>query len=166
MFRTKTIVFSLVTFLLGFAAALILSRGGRDRQAVAALKPEIIFYSEPNFQGREFHLFEDAVDLPYEDLPDGTQMLWNDNIGSIVVVSGTWRLYQNGRMNTVLDDTPMELVDVKTQAPVSGWSSVVSATSLGPLKIASPDLLGIGSDISSVQLISILNLPDWIYTGK
>ncbi|MEK7757336.1 MAG: hypothetical protein AAB385_09015, partial [Planctomycetota bacterium] len=63
-----------------------------------------------------------AVDIPYEDLPDGTQMLWNDNIGSIVVVSGTFRLYQNGRMNTALDDTPMELVDVKTQAPVSGWS--------------------------------------------
>jgi len=166
MFTTKTVVTSVVAFVLGLAAAGIFIRFGGERQAAAALRPEIIFYSEPNFQGHELHLFDSDVDLPYEDLADGTQVLWNDNIGSIIVVSGTWRLYQNGRMNTALDDTPKELVDLRTKAPASGWSSVVSATSIGPLRIASPELLGIGSDISSVELISAGSLPDWIYGGK
>ncbi|MBI4604273.1 MAG: beta/gamma crystallin family protein [Planctomycetes bacterium] len=163
MFKAKTVVVSVVAFAAGVATALFFSRGAGDLQAAAALKPEIIFYSQPNFQGREVHLYGDAVDLPYEDLADGTQMLWNDNVGSLIVVSGTWRLYQHGRMNTALDDTPLELLDLGSKVQIGGWSSLVSGTTAGPLKIASVEHLGVGPDISSVQLVSSLNLPDWVY---
>ncbi len=166
-FKTKTIVLSAVSFLLGIGASLLILRGAREPHvATALLKPEIIFYSQPNFQGRELHLYQDAVDLPVEDLADGTKMLWNDNVASIIVVSGTWRLYQHGRMNTALDDTPRESLDVRTKSPATGWSSLISANSLGPLRIASPELAGIDYDISSVELVSALNLPDWVYRSR
>jgi hypothetical protein len=163
MLKSKTIASSVVAFVLGAAAVLVFFREGEKLSAGAALEPEIILYSEPGFQGREVHLFGDAVDLPYEQNADGTLMLWNDSVGSIIVVSGTWRLYQHGRMNTAIDDTPLELLDLRTKAQTTGWSSVLSATSNGPLKIASPELAGIGSDISSIELLSTQNLPDWVF---
>jgi hypothetical protein len=166
MLRTKTILLGVVTFLLGVLLTLVFFRGSGEPQAAAGGKAEIILYSEPNFQGREYHLYEHAVDLPYEDLEDGTQMLWNDNIRSLVVVSGTWRLWQNGRMNTILDDTPRELLDVSVKPPAGGWSSVVSGTSRGALTIASLELMGIGPDVSSIELVSVGNLPDWLFAGR
>lgn len=166
MSRKKAIASSVVVFLLGVASGLTFFRGQSDlRAAAAGGAPEIILYSEPNFQGRELHLYEDAVDLPFEQLGD-VVLPWNDSVGSIVVVSGTWRLYQNGRMNTELDETPREVLDVRQKTAASGWSSVLSATSRGPLMIASPELAGIGHDISSVQLVSSENLPDWLYAGR
>jgi hypothetical protein len=160
MLKTKTVGSLLAAFSVGASIALLVSRGD-NVQAAAGGKPEIIFYSEPDFQGRELHILEDTVDLPFEDLADGAQMLWNDNIGSILVVSGTWRVYQHGRMNTVLDDTPRAALDVYSKPATSGWSSLLSGTSRGALAVASPELMGIGRDISSVQLVSWENLPDW-----
>jgi hypothetical protein len=128
MFKTKAIVLSVVSFLLGVGATVLILRESREHHvATALLKPEIILYSQPNFQGREVHLYQDAVDLPSEELADGTKVLWNDNVASVIVVSGTWRLYQHGRMNTALDDTPRESLDVRTKSPASGWSSLISA---------------------------------------
>jgi hypothetical protein len=159
----KTTAITIAAFLVGVIAGSILFRSSRDLQAGAASKPEIIFYSEPGFQGHALHISEDAVDLPFEEFADGTKLLWNDNVGSIVVVSGTWRIFQHGRMNTLLDDTPRELLNLAAMPPVKGWSSVLSATSRGPLRLASLELGAIGADISSVQLVSSQNLPDWLY---
>ena len=161
MLTPKTIVAGAVVFILGIAVAAIFMRGGQELQAGAAAQPELILFSEPDFQGRELHLFDSTVDLPFEDLVDGTKHLWNDNIGSLIVAGGTWRLYQHGRMNTALDDTPKEAVDVYSKAPAGGWSCLLSASSRGPLKIATPELGGFGSDISSIELVSPFNLPDW-----
>ena len=167
MFKTKTVVLSLISFLLGISVSLLVSWGFRQPPVAAALlKPEIILYSQPNFQGSELHLFGDAVDLPFEDLADGRKLLWNDNVASFIVVSGTWRLYQHGRMNTALDDTPRESLDVRTKSSANGWSSLISANSHGPLRISSPELAGIDFDISSVELVSAMNLPDWVYRSR
>lgn len=151
---------------LGFASAAAIFRNGRDHQARAASPPEIILYSEPDFQGYEVRIHDSEVDLPYDVLEDGAEVAWNDAIRSFVVVSGTWRIYQHGRLNTLLDDTPRELLDLRTKQTTQGWSTVVSATSRGPLRIASVELAGVGPDISSVELVSPENLPDWVYRGK
>jgi hypothetical protein len=166
MSRKKAIVSSIVVFLLGVASGLTIFRGQSDlRAAAAGGTPEIILYSEPDFQGRELHLYKDAVDLPFDQLGDAI-LPWNDSVGSIVVVSGTWRLYQHGRLNTEIDDTALEALDVRQKAAATGWSSALSATSRGPLRIASPEHAGIGHDISSVQLVSSENLPDWLYEER
>lgn len=166
MSRKKAVTSSIVVFLLGVASGLTFFRGQSDlRAAAAGAAPEIILYSEPDFQGRELHLYEDAVDLPFEKLGDAI-LPWNDSIGSIVVVSGTWRLYQHGRLNTEIDDTPLAALDVWQKTAATGWSSILSATSRGPLRITSPELAGIGPDVSSVQLVSSENLPDWLYEGR
>jgi hypothetical protein len=164
--KAKTIVISVVAFLMGSAATVLFIRGGDKAYAGGAARPEIIFYSEPDFQGRAFHFFESTLDLPYEEFADGSKFLWNDNIKSFIVVSGTWRLYQHGRLNTSLDDTPPHLLDVRTKVSVKGWSTLVSATSRGPLYIASPELGGIDLDISSIELVSEQNLPDWAFRAR
>jgi hypothetical protein len=82
-------------------------------------------------------------------------------VRSLVVVSGTWRLWQNGRCNTRLDDTPVEALDVSTKEPEPGWSCLVSATSAGPLELSSGAAGGFLHDVSSIELVSVENLPDW-----
>jgi hypothetical protein len=166
MHAAKTVLLTVVAFVLGIAAAVLYFRGRGEHQAGAVSRPEIILYSEPDFQGRELHLYDSSVDLPFEELDDGSIALWNDNIGSIVVVSGTWRFYQHGRWNTLLDDTPIERLDVARMPCVIGWSSVLSATSRGPLRVASLELAGLGPDMSSVELVAVENLPDWICEAR
>jgi hypothetical protein len=166
MHPTRTVLLSVVAFVLGIATAVLYQRGRGEHEARAVGRPEIIFYSEPGFQGRELHLYDSSVDLPFDEFADGSVAVWNDSIGSIVVVGGTWRLYQHGRWNTLLDDTPIERLDVTRMQCVSGWSNVLSANSAGPLRIASLEYGGLGPDISSVQLVSSENLPDWVFTGQ
>jgi len=138
-------------------------RSERGVEAGGGGGPEIIVYSQPGFQGHELRLSGNVIDLPVVELEDGSSFDWNDNIGSIVVTSGTWRLYQHGRLNTELDATPLAALDLSTRDSARGWSSVISASSRGPLRIAEPRLAGIGFDVSSIQLVASDNLPDWLY---
>ncbi|MGQ9591805.1 MAG: beta/gamma crystallin-related protein [Planctomycetota bacterium] len=121
----------------------------------------IVLYTGEGFQGRSVTLEGTAFDLPAYPDADGSEFNWNDRVRSLVVLGGTWRLYQHGRLNTRLDDTPLEEFRVGSKLPDEGWSTLLSATSAGPLKVADVREFGIGSDISSAELISEENLPDW-----
>ena len=121
----------------------------------------IFLYLEPNFQGPGMEVTGSLVDIrPMEDV-NGVEIEWNDQVRSIIVEKGTWRLHQNGRFGTKLDDTPLAELDVRTKESVEGWSCLISATSQGPLRIASPSAGGFAHDISSIELVSEENLPDW-----
>jgi hypothetical protein len=138
-------------------------RATGQEQAARGRQSELLLFSLPNFQGRSIRLTQTTVDLPIEELENGSQFDWNDNVRSLVVVSGTWRLFQHGRCNTQLDDTPRDALDVSTRPPVSGWSSLVSATSRGQMEIPVPEAGGLHHDVSSIELLSTENLPDWVY---
>jgi hypothetical protein len=156
---------ALVVCLATAALYLALHLNGRRAKAPQALGqvqgPQIVLYTGENFTGRVINLETHLFDLPKDQEPDGSLFDWNDKVRSLIVVKGTWRLYQNGRLNTGLDSTPIENFDIQTKQAAEGWSALVSATSTGPLEI--PDLSegGIGEDLSSVELISETNLPDW-----
>ena len=127
-------------------------------------RPEIILYSGEGFTGRELRVQGTLVDLPCEENADGTLFNWNDRVESIVVVSGAWRLYQHGRLNTRLDDTPLAELDVRAQRPAGGWSAVVAATAAGPVEIPDLPAAGLSADISSLELISEDHLPEWTWS--
>jgi len=80
---------------------------------------------------------------------------------SFVIVSGTWRLYQHGRCNTQLDDTKLLDFNLKEKPEVGGWSTLLSGLSDGPLQIPTVAAGGIWRDVSSIELVSTQNLPDW-----
>jgi hypothetical protein len=124
-------------------------------------KPLLVLYWDEGFEGRSLEVTGSLPDLPVEADAFGNTFDWNDEVRSIVVVSGTWRLFQNGRSNTQLDDTPIEALDVRTKAKEAGWSTLVSATSRGPLELQSGAEGGFFRDISSIELVSPENLPDW-----
>ena len=48
--------------------------------------PEIVVYKDANFGGDSFR-----TNLDYTYVGDD----WNDSISSVIVVSGTWQLYEN-----------------------------------------------------------------------
>jgi hypothetical protein len=48
--------------------------------------PEIVLFSDANFGGESWR-----TNLDYSWVGSG----WNDSISSVIVVSGTWRLYEN-----------------------------------------------------------------------
>lgn len=124
-------------------------------------KPLLLVYWDTDFGGRCLEITGDLLDLPKCVSDDGTELDWNDQISSIVVVSGTWRLCQHGRANTeeVKDEASPDNVVAR---PVSGWSCLVSAGSTGATKCAKPEGGGWANDeISSIQLVSTENLPDW-----
>jgi hypothetical protein len=123
--------------------------------------PLLVLYSEPNFGGISLEVRDSLVDLPVIESSDGAKFDWNDSIRSLRVVSGTWRLYQHGRCNTELDQTPLELLDLASRQPARGWSSLMSATSRGALEAASLETGALADDISSIELVSKSNLPDW-----
>jgi hypothetical protein len=52
--------------------------------------PEIVIYSEENFQGNEYRT-NCNVDL--------VGKLMNDNVNSIIVVSGTWEVFEHQNFN-------------------------------------------------------------------
>lgn len=124
-------------------------------------KPLLMLYWEEDFQGRALEVTGSVPDLPLEADAFGNTFDWNDEVRSVVVVSGTWRLFQNGRSNTKLDETPLEALDVRAKEKESGWSTLISATSTGPLEIRNGAVGGFFRDVSSIELVSASNLPDW-----
>jgi len=155
----KYAVLSTLLLALGGALAAYFASAEAARPAQAA--PEIILYWGENFTGRWISLMGTTFDLAAYIEETGEKVNWNDEIRSVVVKGGTWRLYQHGRCNTYLDDTALAELDVSTQEAVGGWSALVSATSFGPLELPNPAAGGFWRDISSVELVSPNNLPDW-----
>jgi hypothetical protein len=162
----KVLLIALVVLPLGIALALYLSEKPLPQAVGQVQAPQIVLYTGENFTGRELLVEGTVFDLPREEEGDGSFFDWNDNVRSLIVVSGTWRLYQNGRCNTQLDDTRLEAFDIRGKGHVQGWSALVSGTSTGSLEI--PDLAagGLGEDLSSVELISQANLPDWVFAFR
>jgi hypothetical protein len=155
------VVLSLV-FLVGLGAlGFLLSTPRRVPAHAQAGKPVLILYWEEELQGRSLEVTGSLADLPVETDAFGNQFDWNDNVRSLVVLGGTWRLFQNGRSNTKIDETPLEALDVRTKEKEAGWSTLVSATSAGPLELSSGAVGGFYRDISSIELVSVDNLPDW-----
>jgi hypothetical protein len=128
-------------------------------------KPLLIVYWEEDFQGPALEVGGSLPDLPTQVDAAGNPLDWNDRVRSVVVKSGTWRLYQHGRSNTKLDDTPLEDFDLGTKEKEAGWSCLVSATSKGPLELRNGAAGGFYPDISSIELVSEENLPDWSAPG-
>jgi hypothetical protein len=125
--------------------------------------PQIILFSEENFQGEQLVITQSMFDLPVVRVPSGEDIDWNDRAQSVLVLGGTWRLYQHGRFNTALDDTAPEVFRAQAKPPRSGWSCIVSAQAVSELAIPSVAHGGLFWDISSVELISAQNLPDWVF---
>lgn len=158
--RRRTLVALLLMGSLGFLWGSITLH--RKHAAVAQSgKPLLILYWEEGFQGRSLELTESLADLPVETDALGNQFDWNDNVRSVVVAGGTWRLFQNGRANTKLDQTPLEVLDTRAKEKEAGWSTLVSATSAGPLELPNGAVGGFYRDISSIELVSPESLPDW-----
>src|SRR5919109_341664 len=99
--RGRTIVFGSVCVTLIAAIALVAVR--QQPAAMAGAGPSLILYWEDDFEGRSLELTDTAADLPEVKDAFGNTFNWNDQVRSVVVVSGTWRLWQNGRCNTKLD---------------------------------------------------------------
>jgi dolichol-phosphate mannosyltransferase len=144
----------------GLAALLFFPRS-RPSSAAGEGAPLLVIYSEPNFTGRSLEVTGSLADLPAADALDEEGFDWNDSIRSLRVVRGTWRIHQHGRLSTELDDTPLEALDLSNRRLVPGWSCLLSASSQGPLEVASPEAGGLGLDASSIELVSRSNLPDW-----
>jgi len=159
MKRRTIAILSLVGVLAAIAGTIAVKR--RPTATAQSGKPMLILYWEEDFQGRALEVTGSLADLPVETDVFGNQFDWNDEVRSAVVVSGTWRLFQNGRSNTKLDDTPVEALDVRTKEKEGGWSTLVSATSAGPLEISKCAVGGFYRDVSSIELVSADNLPDW-----
>lgn len=123
--------------------------------------PAMILYSEENFGGRYFVVTGTLFDMPKEELEDGEIFYWNDNVRSIRVLSGTWRLCQHGRLNTALDDEELSTLDVSAKARSVGWAALVSAGEKGPGEYPSAAGWGWAPDISSIELVSEEVLPEW-----
>jgi hypothetical protein len=122
--------------------------------------PSITLFSGEDFTGRSLTIAGTCYDMPKEG--DGpTAYDWNDEVRSVVVNGGTWRLYQHGRCNTKLDPTRLADFNVRAKEPEGGWSCLLSATSTGPLKIPNTAAAGFFRDVSSLELVSSRNLPDW-----
>jgi hypothetical protein len=155
--RRLTLVATGALALTGIATVYVARRGA----AQAPAGPAIIFYQGEEYTGRSVTVTGTVFDLPTEEDARGDVWNWNDEVRSVVVVSGTWRLYQHGRLNTKLDDTALTALDVRTKEQAGGWSTLVSATSQGPLRIPTTAAGGFWRDISSVELVSEANLPDW-----
>ncbi len=157
--RRRLLALGVGIVLLGFGLAAVLRKPPLAAQGDDA--PLLILYWEEDFQGRSLEVRGTLADLPSVEDEHGNVFNWNDEVRSVVVVSGAWRLYQNGRLNTRLDDTPLEELDLKGKEREAGWSCLLSATSAGPLKLPSGAVGGFLRDVSSVELVTSENLPDW-----
>jgi len=159
--KRRLLLALMVTGALSAAAVLRYQSTRRPAAAAQSEGPLLVLYWEEDFQGRALEVTGSLPDLPVEADASGNTFDWNDEVRSIVVVSGTWRLFQNGRSNTKLDETPLAALDVRTKEKESGWSTLVSATSKGPLELRNGAAGGFHRDISSIELVSAENLPDW-----
>ena len=128
--------------------------------------PLIVLYFEENFAGPSLEVTASLADLPVVEDEFGGVIDWNDHVRSVVVVRGTWRLWQHGRSNTVLDATPLEVLDVRTKEARDGWSTLVSASSVAALELPRGAAGGFAQDISSVELVAADNLPDWACVSR
>jgi hypothetical protein len=155
--RSRLIVLALAIGL----SSLILAVLPRSSTAQMALGPSIQLFMEEGFKGPAIDVAGTLIDMPTVSDPEGVEISWNDNVGSVIVFSGTWRINQHGRCNTEIDETPLEKVDLGAKKRVDGWSCLISATSKGPLKISRPGLGGFSRDVSSIELVSEKNLEDW-----
>lgn len=151
---------AIIVAILGLPALIHLVRSSGPVAAQSG-EPAIVLYSQPDFQGRSLSVTASLADLPKEVLVDGATFDWNDNVGSVRVVWGTWRLYQNGRFNTEIDETPLEALTLASKSIATGWSCLVSAKSTGEVRITDGAAGGWGSDVSSLELVGAENLPDW-----
>jgi hypothetical protein len=158
--REKLVFSVLGVFGLATLAFCILTPGSRGQEALVG--PGLILFSEPGFQGLSLVVNQTLPDLPVARDSEGREFDWNDNVRSAIVLGGTWRLHQHGRCNTELDDTPLERLDLPTKPRVRGWTCLLSATREGPLELSGPEHGGWGEDVSSVELVSERNLPDWV----
>jgi hypothetical protein len=157
--KRRTIVLLALAGIVGISLALTAVRW---RLPAAALgKPLLVLYWEESFQGRSLEVTGTLADLPVEIDLFGNEFDWNDQVRSITVVSGTWRLYQHGRCNTELDETLLGDLNVAAKQTRAGWSCLISATSARPLELPSAAAGGFEPDISSIELVSEENLPDW-----
>jgi len=156
----RIITFTIICFAVGVA---VLAYFVVRDSAAAAPAPQIILFSGENFTGSSVTITDTIFDMPvFKDEKSG-ELNWNDETRSIIVVSGTWRLYQHGRCNTKLDETDLASFDIKTKEVAGGWSCLLSAISTGPLEIPNPAIGGFWRDISSIELVSTENLPDWAF---
>jgi hypothetical protein len=162
----KILLVSLIVLPLGLALTLYLWNRPLPEAVGQVQAPQIVLYTGENFTGRELVVEGTVFDLPLEEDGDGSLFDWNDNVRSLIVVSGTWRLYQNGRLNTALDETRLEALDIRTKGAALGWSALVSATSAGRLEIPNLAAGGLGEDLSSIELVSQANLPDWVFAFR
>ena len=158
---SKTFVMAALVGLVG--AVLLLGYRRVPIPRVAAHEGEglIVLYSEPGFQGKTLIVTDSLLDMPKEQLGDGTVFDWNENVRSMRVIAGTWRLYQHGRANSVLDDTPLMSLDIGSKPATHGWTSLVSASVFGEVGYADSAAGGWGEDISSIELVSLDALPEW-----
>jgi hypothetical protein len=153
---------SVVLFiLLGTSALGVLAVAVWRASAAALDEPKLVLFWEEGFKGRSLEVTSSLADLPVESDLFGNRFDWNDEVRSLIVVKGTWRLYQHGRLNTRLDETPIESLDIVSKDRQAGWSCLVSATSQGPLEVPSAAVGGFFHDISSIEFVSAENLPDW-----
>lgn len=92
-----------------------------------ASEPEglLVVYMGENQTGRSLTVTSSLPDLPVLTDENGDEFDWNDQIVSIEVRKGVWRLYEHGRFNTELDDTPIEDWVRSNRESVDGWSCVV-----------------------------------------
>ncbi len=156
--RSVAVLLALGLIAAAFGAAAALRSVAASGQAG---RPLLILFWEEDFQGPSLEVTGSLPDLPVAVDAVGNEFNWNDEVRSIVVVSGTWRLYQNGRFNTKLDDTPLSALDLRSKEKDGGWSCLVSATSQGPLWLPNGAVGGFYRDVSSIELVSAENLPDW-----
>ena len=86
-----------------------------QNSSAALTQPKIQIFMEEDFNGPSLEVTGSLIDMPVVKDPNGVEIDWNDNIGSVIVLSGTWRLNQHGRCNTEIDDTPLERLDLRTK---------------------------------------------------
>lgn len=149
---------------LGVLVGLHLVGGGSGPPPSASAEgegPTLLLYSEEDFGGRCLVVKGTVLELPKEVTEDGCAFDWNDNVRSLRVLSGTWRLCQHARLNTLLDDEPVSDVDVSKKFRAKGWSCLVSAGPDGPAEHRSAEGWGWVPEISSVELLSSEPLPEW-----
>jgi hypothetical protein len=156
----RIIIVTCVCFGIGLAALGYLAL---RRPARAAQGPAIVLYSGEDFTGEKLVLADTVFDMPVTKDAQGAELNWNDEVRSIVVLGGTWRLYQHGRCNTELDESELAAFDVRTKTPAGGWSCLLSGLSTGPLELPNAAAGGFWRDISSIELVSTQNLPDWAF---
>jgi hypothetical protein len=90
-------------------------------------------------------------------------------VKSVIVVSGTWKIWRDRRLGREIDDTPLVELDLRTKRCVPSWSCLLSAASTGPFEIPRTALGGFAPDVSSIELAGISpkqppgekNLEDW-----